>query len=81
MKNIQVPLYVIIGYAAFVVAASLLVGLLPPFVNRPPCKNETNSKQTQDLVKIRTDLNSTLNLNLISKANQPRFVCLPALDD
>lgn len=36
--------YVVIGaYAAFVLVSTLLVGLLPPFVNRPMCENKPES--------------------------------------
>lgn len=38
--KIQVPLVAIIGYASFVVVASLLVGILPALVNLPECKDD-----------------------------------------
>ena len=41
----NVPYYAIVSYAAFVIVASLLVGILPPFVNRPPCKENTLIRQ------------------------------------
>ena len=37
MGEIDVPYIAIIGYAIFVIVSSLLVGILPPFVNRPVC--------------------------------------------
>jgi hypothetical protein len=37
MSTIPVPYVFLGGYAAFVVISSLLVGILPPLVNLPPC--------------------------------------------
>jgi len=37
-EKINVPYIAIFGYVIFVIGSSLLVGLLPPFVNRPECK-------------------------------------------
>lgn len=39
-ETIRVSYLVLGAYGAFVVVASLLVGLLPPLVNRPTCKDE-----------------------------------------
>ncbi|CAF1085365.1 unnamed protein product, partial [Brachionus calyciflorus] len=42
--------YLVIGaYAAFVLGSSLLVGLLPPFVNRPTCKDDSAALVKQDI--------------------------------
>ena len=41
-EKLQVSYLVIAGYAIFVVIASLLVGLLPPLVNKPLCKETTS---------------------------------------
>ena len=38
----DVGILAIIGYTLFVIVACLLVGLLPPFVNRPTCKENSN---------------------------------------
>lgn len=45
---INVPYIAIIGYVIFVIGSSLLVGLLPPFVNRPKC----NPDQEKSLFEI-----------------------------
>jgi hypothetical protein len=37
MSKVAVPIVYLVGYGAFVVVATLLVGLLPPLVNRPAC--------------------------------------------
>jgi hypothetical protein len=37
-EKINVSYIAIFGYVIFVIGSSLLVGLLPPFVNRPECK-------------------------------------------
>ena len=39
-EKINVPYVAIVAYGAFVLVATLLVGLLPPLVNRPTCKPE-----------------------------------------
>jgi glutamyl aminopeptidase len=37
MSKVAVPIVYLVGYGAFVVVATLLVGILPPLVNRPAC--------------------------------------------
>lgn len=49
--------YVVIGaYGAFVLISSLLVGLLPPFVNRPECKDSSSSRYNEPLDRTIRDV-------------------------
>jgi len=70
MGEVNVPYLVIGAYALFVIGSSLLVGLLPPFVNRPACKetdaarNEINIEQFSDHIRQRRDVETQrTNLN------------------
>jgi len=45
-EKLRVPYLAVGGYIAFVVVSTLLVGLLPPLVNRPTCEDSTLVKST-----------------------------------
>ena len=53
VATIQVSYGLLIGYISFVVVATLLVGLLPPLVNLPECKED---KAVDNLLNLAQDI-------------------------
>lgn len=53
VATIHVSYGLLIGYISFVVVATLLVGLLPPLVNLPECKED---KAADNLLNLAEDI-------------------------
>lgn len=49
VATVAVTYWMIGAYVGFVSVSTLLVGLLPPLVNLPPCKDDSDSRLSPDL--------------------------------